>query len=147
MKASDPGQPTNRSNTHTERKIYHDIKEYARHMRKHPTQAEDTLWQRLRKRQIRGLRFRRQHAIGPFIVDFYCFEASLVIEVDGSIHCDSTHAEYDAERQSFLESLGLRVLRFSNTHVIDHPDSVLKAIHDWLAQDVEKGNLKKESAN
>ena len=104
-------------------------------MRKHPTAAEDVLWQRLRKGQIKGLRFRRQQAIGQFIVDFYCFEARLVIEVDGSIHSQPGHAEYDTERHNYLDSLGLRVLRFSNTQVIDHPESVLTFINDWLEND------------
>ncbi len=133
MEASNPRQPTNRPKTHTERKIYGDIKERARHMRKHPTQAEDALWQRLRKRQVKGLRFRRQHSIGPFIVDFYCFEARLVLEIDGEIHEEPGQMEYDKERQHYLESLGLRVLRFSNIQVLDQADSVLKAIGDCIA--------------
>jgi len=134
VKASDPGQPTNRPNTHTERKIYDNIKETARHMRKHPTQAEDALWQRLRKRQVKGFRFRRQHAIGPYIADFYCFEASLVIEVDGGIHDEPSQAEYDEERQQYLESLDLRVLRFTNAQVINNADAVVEVIGNWLAK-------------
>ena len=119
--------------THTERAIYGDIKERARSMRANPTVAEDKLWQRIRKKQVLGFRFRRQYAIGPYIVDFCCIAAKLVIEIDGAIHDDPGHAEYDLESQQYLESVGLRVLRFSTSQVIDRPDSVLKAINDYLA--------------
>jgi very-short-patch-repair endonuclease len=77
-----------------------------------------------------GVRFRRQHAIGPFIVDFYCSECSLVIEVDGGIH--ELQIEQDAERQAFLEALGLKVLRFRDQEVLDHPERALKTIADNL---------------
>ena len=108
------------------------MKKRARFMRKHPTPAEAILWARLRKRQVKGFQFRRQHPIVRFIVDFYCAEAKLVIEVDGSIHNQPGHDEYDAERQNFLEALGLRVLRFSNTQVVTKTDVVLDAIAEAL---------------
>jgi len=76
----------------------------AKEMRHNPTEAEDRLWQALRRRVIRGLTFRRQHAIGPFIVDFYCVRAGLVIEVDGPIHADQRAV--DEERQLHLVALG-----------------------------------------
>ena len=97
-------------------------------MRREPTRAEDRLWQRLRNRQASGLKFRRQHAIGRFIVDFYCAEARLVVEVDGAVHEDT--ADEDAARQEFLESRGLRVLRFSNDEVSKSLDRVLRAVAD-----------------
>ena len=97
-------------------------------MRKNLTPAENILWQRLRKKQFGGLRFRRQHPIGRFIVDFYCAEARLVVEVDGGVHDEPGHAEYDEDRQRFLQALGLRVLRFSNAQVINETDAVLEVI-------------------
>ena len=99
-------------------------------MRCEPTPAEEKLWQKLRNKQLLGLKFRRQHSIERFIVDFYCGKVRLVVEVDGSIH-DYTQEE-DALRQAFLESLGLRVLRFSNAEVLDSVDRVLEVIAAYL---------------
>ncbi|MBP8972550.1 MAG: endonuclease domain-containing protein [Anaerolineae bacterium] len=96
----------------------------AREMRREPTPAEDLLWQRLRRKQL-GVCFRRQHSIDRFIVDFYCAEASLVVEIDGPIH-DQPNA--DAERQAVLEGLGLRVLRVSNAETERAPDEVIARI-------------------
>ena len=119
---------TGRIARYTDRAISLDIKERARIMRKNLTPAENILWQRLRKKQFGGLRFRRQHPIGRFIVDFYCAEARLVVEVDGAVHDEAGHAEYDEDRQRFLQALGLRVLRFSNAQVINETDAVLEVI-------------------
>ncbi|NBD36595.1 MAG: DUF559 domain-containing protein [Chloroflexi bacterium] len=101
-------------------------------MRKHPTPAEDALWQQLRKRQVAGVKFRRQHIIDRFIVDFYAAEPGLVIEVDGPIH-QSTREE-DALRQGSLESLGLRVLRFTNEQVLHNITAVIAAITTALEE-------------
>ena len=98
----------------------------AREMRHEPTVAEYALWRKLRNRQVANARFRRQHSIDRFIVDFYCAEASVVIEVDGPIHQYS--AEADQVRQEYLESLGLHVLRFSNDEVLTSMATVLAAI-------------------
>jgi very-short-patch-repair endonuclease len=106
------------------------LKPLARQKRRRPTPAEDILWQRLRNRQIADAKFRRQHTIERFIVDFYCAEAQLVVEVDGPIH-DYTPEE-DAIRQEFLESLGLRVIRFTNDDVLHHLDAVTEAIDGFL---------------
>jgi very-short-patch-repair endonuclease len=101
------------------------LKPLAREKRREPTEAEKRLWQRLRRKQL-GLRFRRQHAIGRFIVDFYCRSAQLVIEVDGPVH--QYTAEQDAVRQEYLESLGLQVLRFTNEEVRGAEDEVVERI-------------------
>ena len=101
------------------------LKPLARQMRHEPTPAEKKLWQYLRNRQLRSAKFRRQHAIDRFIVDFYCAAARLVVEVDGEIH-DYQPLE-DAIRQEFLEAQGLRVLRFTN-------DEILETIETALAQ-------------
>ncbi len=97
----------------------------ARTMRREPTSAEDLLWKRIRDRQVGDMKFRRQHSIDRFIVDFYCAEAQMVIEIDGSIH-DTPNA--DLERQHVLESLGLRILRFSNDDVLSGVENVIAQI-------------------
>ena len=106
------------------------LKPLAREHRHTPTPAENALWQHLRNRQLAGLKFRRQHTIERFIVDFYCAEAKLVIEVDGSIH-DYTPEE-DAIRQEFLENQGFHVLRFTNDHVLNHIEQVVQQIQESL---------------
>ena len=106
--------------------LYHKIKPLARQMRREQTAAEKHLWQRLRHKQVGGYKFRRQHVIDRFVVDFYCAEARLVVEVDGPTH-DYTQEE-DALRTEFLESLGLRVLRFTNDEVFQATDAVVERI-------------------
>ena len=89
----------------------------ARELRKYPTDAEDILWQAIRNKQLDGRKFRRQVAIGAFVVDFYCASARLVIEVDGPIHQEQQEA--DQIRQELIESLGIRFVRLSN-HEVEH---------------------------
>jgi very-short-patch-repair endonuclease len=95
-------------------------------MRRNPTPAEGKLWERLRKKQLLSLKFRRQHSIERFIVDFYCRQARLVVEVDGPIHDYTT--EEDAIRQEFIEFQGLRMLRFTNEQVLEETAGVLEEI-------------------
>ncbi len=133
MDSKDSDSLEGRIPRYTDRAIYRDMKERARSMRKHPTQAEAILWKRLRKQQVKGFRFRRQHPIVRFIVDFYCAEAKLVVEVDGAVHDEPGHYEYDTERQQFLEALGLRVLRFTNAAVVGQADAVIEVIADALS--------------
>jgi very-short-patch-repair endonuclease len=83
----------------------------ARDFRKAPTPSEAILWRALRGKQLEGLKFRRQQPVGPFVVDFYCPQCRLVVEVDGPIH--ETQREADRSRQSLLEELGLRFVRVS----------------------------------
>ena len=90
------------------------------------TYAEERLWQALRQSAVGGFKFRRQHVIGSFVVDFYCVSARLVLEVDGPVHDDPSAA--DLERQAILESLGLTVLRFTNDEVINSLASVLQRL-------------------
>jgi very-short-patch-repair endonuclease len=110
--------------------IWAKLKPLVRDMRQEPTPAEDLLWQKLRKKQLGGYKFRRQHPIGYFMVDFYCADDRLVIEVDGSIH--ELQQEYDELREAYIESLGLRVLRFDNAHVIQNMRGVLERIAEAL---------------
>ena len=108
------------------------LKEYARANRKHPTPAENHLWQELRGNKL-GAPFRRQHAIESFIVDFVCLAAWLVIEVDGSIHGDASQAEYDGGRTHELQEAGFLVLRFTNEEVLHNTPKVLQTIAEHLA--------------
>ena len=106
------------------------LRPIVRENRTQPTKAEDALWQAIRRKGVPGFKFRRQHVIDRFVVDFYCASARLVVEVDGPIH-DFSKAE-DAVRQEFLESLNLRVLRFSNDEVLVNLAGVLGRIEGVL---------------
>lgn len=102
------------------------LKPLARQKRREPTPAEDRLWQSLRDRQIGGMKFRRQHVIGQFVVDFYCPEANLIVEVDGPIH--EYTPEEDSIRRAYLEGLGMRILRVTNDEVTHDLEAVLARI-------------------
>ncbi|MEA5463320.1 endonuclease domain-containing protein [Leptothoe sp. PORK10 BA2] len=102
----------------------------ARELRQQQTPAEVILWECLRARQFYGYKFRRQHNIGRFIADFYCIEAQLVIEVDGPIH--DSQREKDAARDTWMESVGLRVLRVTNLQVQEDLEEVLVMILERL---------------
>ncbi|MCI0542484.1 endonuclease domain-containing protein [bacterium] len=102
-----------------------EVKDYRRELRKNATPQEVLLWARLRRKNI-GHRFRRQHSFGKFIVDFYCPEKKLVIEIDGSQH--EENLEYDSERTRILEELGICVLRFWNNEVDKNIDGVMMKI-------------------
>ncbi len=106
------------------------IKSKARGLRKNMTITEKTLWKRLRRRSQNGAYFRRQHPFGIYILDFYCFEASLAIEIDGEIHL--TQKEYDKERTEYLVSSGLKVLRFKNEDVNNRLEWVIDTINEHL---------------
>ena len=99
---------------------------FAKSMRHSFTNAEQLMWQLLRAKRFMNLKFRRQHVIEPYIVDFYCHEIGLVIELDGSQHGTDDAMEYDAERTKFLEALGLRVVRYWNNEVLGRTDVVLE---------------------
>jgi very-short-patch-repair endonuclease len=103
---------------------------YARTLRKDPTHAERVLWQRLRRRQLAGFKFRRQHSVGPYICDFACLEASIVVELDGSQHAEQS--DYDMRRDNFLRSRGFRVLRFWNNDVLVRTEVILETIYEAL---------------
>jgi very-short-patch-repair endonuclease len=98
----------------------------ARLLRKQQTSAEIQLWQALRDRRLLGMKFRRQHCIGPFFVDFVCLDAKVIVEVDGSQHLE--RLKYDDDRTRFLELQGFCVLRFWNDVVFNAESVVLDAI-------------------
>lgn len=104
------------------------LKQTRKDLRNNATAAEATLWRFLQKSQLEGRKFRRQHSIGNYIVDFYCPEEKLVVELDGEGHFHQSGFEYDQERTSYLQSLNLRVLRFENEEVFKATESVLSKI-------------------
>ncbi len=89
----------------------------ARRLRKNPTDEERIVWQNLRLKRFGGYRFRRQHPIGPYIVDFICLERKLVVEIDGCQHGEERHIGRDSRRTAWLESKGYRVIRIWNRDV------------------------------
>ena len=107
------------------KKIFEDRR---RQLKGNMTDAEKVLWNKLRRKQLKGRRFRRQHGIGNFIVDFYCASEKLIIELDGEIHLDPEHMDADHKRSSTLEKYGYRVIRFHNREVFMNIGKVLDKI-------------------
>jgi very-short-patch-repair endonuclease len=101
---------------------------FAQENRKRPTISEAQMWHELRNYKLGGLKFRRQHLIDPFIVDFYCSEKKLAVEVDGDAHAIDAARIHDAQREAWLRDHGIRVLRFSHDRVIHDMDAVLAEI-------------------
>ena len=103
-------------------------------LRRNLTLAELILWEKLRDRKIFNTKFRKQHPIKFFIVDFYCHEYKLVIEVDGDIHNDEISSEYDLNRTAELNKFGIRVIRFTNDQIIYNLDRVITKIHGVITE-------------
>jgi len=106
--------------------------EYAKALRRRSTEAEQKLWELLRNKQLKGKKFRRQHAIANYIVDFYCHECKIAIELDGNFHMEAEAKEYDNSRTTLLNEIGVTVLRFWNEEVINDASSVLQKISGHL---------------
>ena len=100
----------------------------ASELRKNMTEAEKLVWEKVRKKQILGLRFRRQHPIDKYVVDFYCHSTRLVVEIDGGVHLTHENKEYDKVRTMDLENLDLTVIRFSNKQVLENIKEVIDSI-------------------
>ena len=98
----------------------------ARTLRKNQTDAERMMWRRLRNRQCKGYKFRRQMPIGTYIVDFACIELKIIVEIDGAQHQE--RVEFDERRTACLESIGYTVVRFWNNEVLEHIDAVLESL-------------------
>jgi very-short-patch-repair endonuclease len=109
------------------------LKDYSRVNRNKATEAENALWQLVRGNKL-GPRFRRQHAIERYIVDFICLPGWLIIEVDGEYHFDNEQAEYDGGRTHDLQELGFHIMRFTNEEVLQHPNYVLNIISTHLTK-------------
>jgi very-short-patch-repair endonuclease len=108
------------------------LKKFARELRSNQTEAETFLWLKLRKRQVKNCRFYRQRIICNYIVDFYCPDAKLVIEIDGGQHYSEPGMAKDAERDCYLADLGLTVLRISAREVFENTEGVLESIYERL---------------
>ena len=106
----------------------------ARDLRVSQTATEAVLWEALRNRRLEGLKFRRQHPIGPFVLDFCCPACRLGIELDGAVH--AAQVENDAERESLLATAGYRILRFPNEAIRDNLPAVLAAIRAAAASEL-----------
>ncbi len=115
-----------------------------RSLRNNMPPAEKLLWAKLRSRQVEECKFRRQYSVGPFVVDFYGPALKLVIEVDGDSHIGEDAQTYDADRQVFLQSKGMRVVRFTNQQVYQDLDGVVEAIalliHDLRSPPLPRGD-------
>ena len=103
----------------------------ARDLRQRQTPAEAALWARLRRQQL-GVVFRRQHIVGPFVVDFCCLPARLIVELDGSIHDLEDVREQDAWPTEYLQARGFTVVRFTNNDVLSQPETVITTIKALL---------------
>jgi very-short-patch-repair endonuclease len=110
------------------------LKRNARTLRTRMTDAEQKLWFRLRRKQLRGVQFYRQKPIGPYIVDFYAAQGMLVIEVDGAQHDSPEGRVADARRGAYLAGQGICILRFDNLQVLGELEAVLKTIEDALGE-------------
>ena len=108
------------------------LKPLARELRKNMTDAENLLWSRIRRKQLKSYQFYRQKMIGNYIVDFYCPKGKLVIELDGSQHYTDDAKIKDEKRDRFLNRLGLRVLRFTNLDVLKNINAVLDNLASYL---------------
>jgi very-short-patch-repair endonuclease len=108
----------------------------ARHLRREQTNAESLLWQALRNRNLARWKFRRQHPIDRFIVDFVCLDARLVVELDGATHSTDREIRRDVERTDILEACGYHVMRFANVEVHNNLDGVTETILAELEQRV-----------
>jgi very-short-patch-repair endonuclease len=112
------------------------LKERARQLRANMTDAERYLWAKIRMKQLKGYWFYRQKPIGDYIVDFFCPKAKLIIEVDGSQHFVNETIEYDRIREEYVSSLGLKVLRFTNTEVLKHVEGVVERIEEEINEKI-----------
>ena len=115
------------------------LKKRARELRENQTPAEGVLWELLRNRQVANLKFRRQHQIGPYIVDFFCNDLKLVVELDGEVHSGKAQVKKDQKRQAYLESLGFEVLRFDNDQFLEDPEAALNQITSLLPSTFGRG--------
>ena len=102
------------------------------HLRNNATPAERKLWTHLQNNSLLGYKFRRQHGIGPYIADFYCPEAKLVVELDGAVNCTEEAAGYDKERDLFMFRHGISTIRFRNSEVWNNMDNLLQTIAQFL---------------
>ena len=100
-------------------------------MRNNSTAAEATLWKMIKKSQVGGFKFRRQHSIGKYVVDFYCPKLQLALELDGQLHADLIKITSDARRDEWKEKQGITVLRYENSWVYEYPEVIKEDILEF----------------
>ena len=111
-----------------------EIGKYRTTLRKNLTSAEASLWNLIKARQLSGYKFRRQHSIGSYIVDFCCPKKMFIIELDGNVHGEYNQIIKDEFRDNYLKNLGFTVLRFENKHVFQDPEFVINEIRKCLSE-------------
>ena len=108
------------------------VRAFAKYLRKNATTAEEYLWSDLRRKQLGGFKFRRQHPIGPYVADFVCMKARLIVEVDGATHSSDEEIEHDRKRTLYLERENWTILRVLNDDIYDNRENVLEDIYRML---------------
>lgn len=103
-----------------------------RKLRQQPTRAEAFLWFHLRNKKLLGYKFRRQHGVGRYVLDFFCAKLMLGIEVDGATHLDPAKKEHDEVRQRWIEAQGVRIVRFTDNEILADPDAVLEKLRQLI---------------
>jgi len=114
-----------------------DSKSFRKELRKKQTSAEAAFWRLVRAGRFYKLKFRRQHTVGKYTVDFYCPKFKLIIELDGSVHDNLGQSLYDDERDTFLNEVGFQVIRFENEAVLKYPETVLNYLAVYLGLEKE----------
>jgi very-short-patch-repair endonuclease len=115
------------------------LKSRRKELRSQGIAAEAVLWKYLQKRQVGGKKFRRQQSIGPYVVDFYCRECRVIVELDGARHYGQLGEEYEHERTRYLEhEFGMKILRFENRVLYESPEAVLETIKEALLERASK---------
>lgn len=119
---------------HSNKKIFNkkELKPGRKGLINNSTYAEVFFWQQVKQSQLEGRKFRRQTSIGSYVVDYYCPEEKLVVELDGEVHFDEKAIKYDNKRTEFLESVGLKVIRFENNEVLKNTEYVLSKIKEYF---------------
>ncbi|MGJ8684598.1 MAG: endonuclease domain-containing protein [Nonlabens sp.] len=112
------------------------LKKFRKRLRKQLTPAEAFLWKEITSRKFHNLKFRRQHSIHNYIVDFYCAQHQLIIELDGQYHDEPNQLEQDNKSDAYLNSSGFHVLRYENKYIFEHLDLVLKEIKQHCEVDI-----------
>ncbi len=112
------------------------LKQRRRDLRRDQTDAEKILWQKLRNRQLYGMKFFRQYSVGPYILDFYCPKSKLAIELDGGQHAEDDQRDYDEHRSEYLEAHGIEVIRFWNNEVLRNIDGVLSRVAERVTPSI-----------
>ena len=118
-------------------KIYNKKEETAKrkNLRNNMPKAEIILWSKIKNKQVNGYKFRRQYGIDKYVVDFYCTELKLAIEIDGDIHfMENEKEEYDKVRQKKIESLGIKFLRFQNLEIYNNLNGVVSTIYQYIKE-------------